>query len=174
MAKLVKYEEITDKLEYEIASFLNEITTKGEISSVSASRVKAMYKMIGEMESLGDSGEAISRILGRAWAHKAPFNEEMLRNLNLLMDKVDVAYQAMIENLKVPYRQLTDISNASNAEHTINVTRDMLREAQLVTLEQDSENNYVKGVYYMDTIAELEKMGDYMINVSEAIVKAEK
>ena len=174
MAKLVKYEEITDKLEYEIAAFLNEITTRGEISSVSASRVKAMYKMIGEMESLGDSGEAISRILGRAWAHKAPFNEEMLKNLNLLMDKVDVAYEAMIENLKVPYRQLTDISNASNAEHTINVTRDMLREAQLVTLEQDSENNYVKGVYYMDTIAELEKMGDYMINVSEAIVKAEK
>ena len=58
--QLVKYEEITDNIEYEIATYLNEVT-KDEISDASAAKIKGMYKIIGEMESLGDSGEAISR-----------------------------------------------------------------------------------------------------------------
>ena len=169
LAKLVKYEEITDKIEFEIASYLNEVS-KGELSSVSAARIKAMYKIIGEMESLGDSDEAISRIIGRAIAHKASLTEEMKHSLQRLCDKVDAAYEAMNANLKVPYRQLRDISNAQNAEYNINETRNQIREAHISNIEKDG-SNYLSGVYYMDTVAELEKMGDFMINVSEAIVK---
>ena len=169
LSKLVKYEEITDKIEFEIATFLNEVS-KGEISNISATRIKAMYKIIGEMESLGDSGEAISRIIGRAIAHKAHLTEEMARSLNRLCDKVEAAYTAMNENLKVPYRQLKDISNAQNAEYNINETRNQLREAHIASIENDG-SDYLSGVYYMDTVAELEKMGDFMINISEAIVK---
>ena len=169
LAKLVKYEEITDKIEFEIATYLNEVS-KGEISNISAARIKAMYKIIGEMESLGDSGESISRIIGRAVAHKATLTEDMQHSLNRLMDKVEAAYDAMIANLKVPYRQLRDISNAQNAEYNINETRNQIREAHISNIENDG-SDYLSGVYYMDTVAELEKMGDFMINVSEAIVK---
>ena len=169
IAKLVKYEEITDNIEYEIAAYLNEVS-KGEISNISASRIKAMYKIIGEMESLGDSGESISRILSRAKAHNTPLDEGMVHSLNQHMDKVENAYVAMIGNLRVPYRQLKDISNAQNAEYQINETRNVLREAHIASIE-NSEHNYLMGVYYMDIVSELEKMGDFMINVSEAIIK---
>ena len=169
LAKLVKYEEITDKVEFEIASYLNEVS-KGEISNISAARIKAMYKIIGEMESLGDSGESISRILGRAHAHKKDFDGDMIANLNTLMDRVDAAYAAMIANLKVPYRQLHDISNAQNAEYQINEQRNILREGYVSALEGDGYD-YLAGVYYIDTVSELEKMGDFIINISEAIVK---
>ena len=167
--KLVKYEEITDKIEYEIAAYLNEVS-KGEISNISASRIKGMYKIIGEMESLGDSGEAISRILKRAQAHGKKFDAEMVRKLNQMMDNVDRAYEAMKENLRVPYKQLRDISNAQNAEYRINECRNVLREEHIVNIE-NSEYNYQTGVYYMDILAQLEQMGDFIINISEAIVK---
>ena len=167
--KLVKYEEITDKIEFEIAAFLNEVS-KDEISSSSATRIKAMYKIIGEMESLGDSGESIGRILRRAQAHGKKFDAEMVRKLNLMMDSVERAYVAMNANLKVPYRQLKDITNAQNAEYRINDCRNTLREEHLVNLE-NAEYNYQTGVYYIDIISELEKMGDFMINISEAILK---
>ena len=62
--KLVKYEEISDRIEYEIATFLNAVATD-EISENTSIKKKAMYKIIGELESLGDSGEGISRILSR-------------------------------------------------------------------------------------------------------------
>jgi len=167
--KLVKYEEITDKIEFEIAAFLNEVS-KDEISSSSATRIKAMYKIIGEMESLGDSGESIGRILRRAQAHGKKFDAEMVRKLNLMMDTAERAYVAMNANLKVPYRQLKDITNAQNAEYRINDCRNTLREEHIVNLE-NAEYNYQTGVYYIDIISELEKMGDFMINISEAILK---
>ena len=169
LAKLVKYEEITDKIEYEIAFYLNEVS-KGEISSNSAKRIKAMYKIVGEMESLGDSGESISRILKRAQAHNRHFDKDMIERLNMMMDRVSDAYFAMKENLSFPYHQLKDINNAKNAETRINMLRDQLRDEHINNIESPSYN-YQTGVYYMDIVAELERMGDFIINVSEAIIE---
>ena len=164
--KLVKYEEITDRIEFEIASYLNEVS-KSEISEESGARIKAMYKIIGEMESLGDSGEAIARMLQRKNVHGKTFDEAMLRRLNKMMDLVDKAYLAMIENLKKRYADLDDISNATDSEIQINEYRNALREEHIVNLESNSYN-YQTGVFYMDIVSELEKMGDFIINISQA------
>ena len=88
--KLVKYEEITDRIEQEIASYLNEVS-RGELSERSSRRIKGMYRIIGEMESLGDSGESISRTLQRARAHSRKLDGEMISNINGMIDHVDAA-----------------------------------------------------------------------------------
>ncbi len=162
--KLIKYEEITDRIEFEIATYLNEVS-KGGVSEEAADKIKAMYKIIGEMESLGDSGEAIGRILKRKNAHGKIFDKAILDRLNKMMDLVQKGYDVMIENLKVS--NLTDISNAENAEYNINECRNHLREEHIVNIESNSYN-YLTGVYYMDVLAELEKIGDFMINISQA------
>ena len=164
--KLIKYEEITDRIEYEIATYLNEVS-KNEISQESTEQIKAMYKIIGEMESLGDSGESIGRILKRKEAHGKVFDKTILDRLNKMMDLVLKAYDAMIENLKA--EDLKDISNAENCEYNINECRNHLREEHIVNIESDSYN-YLTGVYYMDVLAELEKIGDFLINISQAVV----
>ena len=167
--KLVKYEEITDRIEYEVAAYLNEVAS-GEISAISAHRIKGIYKIIGEMESLGDAGEAISRILSRMRSHNKAFEPEMVTNLDRMLDCVENGYKAMLANLNVPAPNLKDISNADAAEAAINRCRDELREAHINNIE-NAEYNYQTGVYYIDIVYELEKMGDYMINVSQAIIK---
>lgn len=167
--KLVKYEEITDRMEYEVAAYLGEVAA-GEISATAANRIKGIYKIIGEMESLGDSGESISRILGRMRQHGKAFEPEMRENLGTMLDRVDAAFQAMLANLGVPAPALKDISNAESAEGAINQCRNLLREQHINNIE-NAEYNYHTGVYYIDIIYELEKMGDYMINVSQAIIK---
>ena len=164
--KLIKYEEITDRIEYEIATYLNEVS-KNEISYESTERIKAMYKIIGEMESLGDSGESIGRILKRKEAHGKVFDKTILDRLNKMCDLIIKAYDVMIENLK--NENLRDISNAQNCEYNINECRNHLREEHIVNIESDSYN-YLTGVYYMDVLAELEKIGDFLINISQAVV----
>ncbi|MBQ0044853.1 MAG: Na/Pi cotransporter family protein [Bacteroidales bacterium] len=165
--QLNKYEEITDKMEFEIASYLNEIS-RDEISNESAEKLKSMYKIIGEMESLGDSGDAIGRLLKRKWAHKKVFDEDMLKRLNRMIDIVDVAYQVMIENLR--NKHLTQIANAVDAECNINECRNNLREEHINNIEGDNYD-YTSGVYYIDLVSELEKIGDFIINVSESKLK---
>ena len=164
--KLIKYEEITDRIEYEIATYLNEVS-KNEISQEATEQIKAMYKIIGEMESLGDSGESIGRILKRKEAHGKVFDKTILDRLNKMMDLVLKAYDVMIENLRNDV--LSDISNATNCEYNINECRNHLREEHIVNIESDSYN-YLTGVYYMDVLAELEKIGDFLINISQAVV----
>ena len=164
--KLIKYEEITDRIEYEIATYLNEVS-KNEISQEATEQVKAMYKIIGEMESLGDSGESIGRILKRKEAHGKVFDKTILDRLNKMCELIFKAYDVMLENLKS--ENLKEISNAQNCEYNINECRNHLREEHIVNIESDSYN-YLTGVYYMDVLAELEKIGDFLINISQAVV----
>ena len=168
--QLVKYEEITDNIEYEIATYLGEVS-KGEISDRSAAKIKGMYKIIGEMESLGDSGEAISRMLTRARVHGQDFDQSHKEKLHRMLDLVDGAYQAMMTNLHTALSgPVTDITNASEAERHINEYRNTLREEHIANLEK-SKYNYPAGVFYMDIISELERIGDFIINISQALVK---
>ena len=168
--KLVKYEEISDRIEYEIATFLNEVSA-GEVSENTSAMIKSMYKIIGELESLGDSGESISRILSRKNNHKKTFDAETIKRLNGMVDLVDEAYDAMIHNLQATIDgTLGEINNAYNAEDRINVMRNNLREYEIENLEHDSQH-YVTSVYYMDIVNELEKMGDFIINISQDLYK---
>ncbi len=165
--KLIKYEEITDRIEFEIASYLNEVS-RNEISEEAADTIKSMYKIIKEMESLGDSGESIGRILKRKNVHGKVFDKALLDRLNKMMDLVQKGYDVMIANLRNP--NLKDISNALNAEYNINECRNHLREEHIVNIENNSYN-YLTGVYYIDVLNELEKIGDFLINISEAAIK---
>ena len=169
-SKLVKYEEISDRIEYEIANFLNAVS-EGEISESTSYKIKAMYKIIGELESLGDSGESISRILSRRNIHNKSFDPETIKKINAMIDLVDHAYSVMIDNLNLAENStLEEISNAYAAEERINVLRDNLREEEINSLE-NNRKNYQTSVYYMDIVSELEKMGDFMINISQALYK---
>ena len=169
--KLVKYEEIADRIEYEIATFLNAVSAE-EISEATANEIKAMYKIIGELESLGDSGEAISRILSRKNIHKKVFDAATMRNLNTMADAVADAYDVMIANLTAAHKgELTDIANAYNAEERLNSLRNNFRDAMIEDIE-DGTNNYQTSVYYMDIINQYERMGDFMINISQDLERA--
>ena len=171
--KLIKYEEISDRIEYEIAAFLNDVSAS-QVSENTSLEIKAMYKIIGELESLGDSGEAISRILSRRNIHRKSFDEETIKQLNNMADAVENAYNVMITNLLTAHNgTLTDITNAYSAEERINNLRNYLRDKEIEDLE-NSRKNYQTSVYYMDIINELERMGDFMINVSQDLERVYK
>ena len=169
--KLVKYEEISDRIEYEIAAFLNAVSAD-DISNTTSVRIKAMYKIIGELESLGDSGEAISRILSRKNIHNKSFDADTIQKLADLANTIGTAYDAMLTNLEAAHKgTLTDITNAYNAENRINHLRNNLRDAEIEALENGGKN-YQTSVYYMDIMNELERMGDYIINISQDLERA--
>lgn len=165
--KLVKYEEIADRIEYEIASFLNSLPQES-ISEDTRQKVKAMYKIIGELESLGDSGESISRILSRRNIHNKQFTEQHIEKIDTMLSLVDKAYKIMINNLETTENTSDNLRCAVDCEIEINDMRNTLREAEILKIEENS-SEYQSSVYYLDIISEIERMGDFMINISEAL-----
>ncbi len=165
--KLVKYEEIADRIEYEIASFLNALPQES-ISEDTRQRVKSMYKIIGELESLGDSGESISRIISRRNIHNKSFTAQHIEKIDTMLSLVDKAYKIMINNLETAENTSDNLRYAVDCEIEINDMRNTLREAEILKIEQNN-TEYQSSVYYLDLISEIERMGDFMINISEAL-----
>ena len=167
--KLEHYEQVTDRIELEIAKFLDQVK-EGVLSDESGRRIQAMYKIISELESIGDSGFNIARILQRRNIHNMKFDEQMIKKVNYMIDLLNQGFDAMIYNLKKGYTQINDIANAQDVETDINEYRNNLKEEHLLNLENKTYN-YLTGVYYMDLVNECEHVGDFMINISEAIME---
>ncbi len=167
--KLVKYEEIADRIEFEIAAFLKDIPQES-VSEHTRESINSMYKIVNELESLGDSGEAISRILTRRNMHDKQFSEYNIRNIDALLNLVDKAYGIMIDNLKSASVGMLGIKRAIDCEVEINELRSILREEEIKNIENDGAH-YLASVYYMDVISEIERMGDFIINISQALEK---
>ena len=171
--KLIHCEEITDKYEYELAAFLSKLSAE-KTSSEENQEIKALYRVIGELESLGDSCENISRLFVRLRTHTKGFNEESSSKLALLIGKVNQAFVAMITNLKAAQQgTLTSIDNAITIEQGINETRDVLRAEGILQIERQS-GNYQSMNYYLDMLEQLEAMGDFIINVSQSVLKVKE
>ena len=165
--QLVKYEEVSDRMEYEIAQFLDALP-EDSISDETRNEEKRMYKIIGELESLGDSGEAISRILSRRNSHNQTFSPEQIAKIERMLDAVDGAYEVMIQNLRNEEFDHMGLRLATDREIEINEMRNNIREEEILRLEK-SESQYHSSVYFLDTVSEIERMGDFIINISQAL-----
>ena len=165
--KLVKYEEIADRIEFEIATFLNALPQES-ISEDTRKQVKAMYKIIGELESLGDSGESISRIISRRNMHNKTFTASQIERILGMIELVDKAYSVMIDNMQSQEQGATELRRALDCEVEINNMRNNLREEEILRIENNA-SEYHSSVYYIDIISEIERMGDFIINISEAL-----
>ncbi len=167
--KLVKYEEIADRIDYEIAAFLNALPSES-ISEHTRIAIRSLYKIIGELESLGDSGEAISRILTRRNTHGREFDADHIAQILSLIELLSKAYDVMIANLRSYTITEQQLQQAVDVEIEINDLRNKLREREVLVVEQQGAA-YQSSVYYLDVISELERMGDYIINISQAILR---
>ena len=165
--KLVKYEEIADRIEFEIATFLNALPQES-ISEDTRKQVKAMYKIIGELESLGDSGESISRIISRRNMHNKAFTASQIERILGMIELVDKAYGVMIDNMQSHKLGVAELRHALDCEVEINNMRNNLREEEILRIENNA-SEYHSSVYYIDIISEIERMGDFIINISEAL-----
>ena len=129
-----------------------------------------MYKIIGELESLGDAGESISRILSRRNIHNKKFTDKQVEKVDTMLSLVSKAYEVMISNLQNNENGQAELRRAVDCEIEINDMRNTLREEEILRLEQN-DSEYHSSVYYLDIISEIERMGDFIINISEALQK---
>jgi phosphate:Na+ symporter len=169
--KLIKYEDITDRIEREIAAYLNKVG-EGELSAETARRVQSFYRIISELESIGDAAFNIGRIIQRKNDNHTTFDELLRKKLLTMVGTLDAAFDAMIANCKKGSPELRSINNAIIAEEAVNECRNNLRDEHLSNLE-NKVYSHLTGVYYIDIINEIEKAGDYIINVSESLIEAQ-
>ena len=165
--RITKYEKISDSIEVEIALYLTKILENGDIGGLSSKRVKAMYKMIDDLESVADSCYNLMRTISRKRQSNTYFNPEQRKNINQVFELVDQILDTMIENVELGYQHVT-LNRALELEEKINSLRDNLKIEHLKSIEANVYS-YSSGIVYNDLFSESEKLADYALNVSESV-----
>ncbi len=167
LRRIAKYEDITDKLEIEIANYLAKVS-QGELSESSSLRIRSKLSMINDFERIADISYQMSKSIERQKDQKILFTTEQKNNLTSIFNIVKNALQYMYENLNKEYGQVS-LKKANILEAEINNMRDKLRSQHLVSIEK-GEYNFESGMIYNDLFSSCEKIGDHIFNVNEAIV----
>jgi len=167
--RIEKYEDISDRMEVEIGSYLSKVS-EGKLSNRSKERVRSILRAVTEIESIADSACNIGRHLKRKMEAETEFEETILEHINSMYELTDKALDNMQQLLKNKKITESDLINSKYIETVINEKRNQLKRENVENLNLKLYS-YQNGVFYIDIISECERMGDYIINVIESLEK---
>lgn len=167
-SRLEKYEDISDRMEIEIAHYLNRCS-EGRLSNEGKMRIASMLRIVSEIESIADCCLGAGKILVRRNQSQAKFTDEIYANIDTMFGYVKEAMLNMLKLLRdIEHAREHEIIASYNKEREINNYRNQLRTANIENINS-KHYEYQAGIYYMDLISDLEKTGDYIINVVDAV-----
>ena len=164
--KLQQLEDESDRVEVEIADYLTKVS-ESKLSTENSQRVRAMFKIVSEIESVADSVLNVAKAIYRRNEQNISFPEELSNKLQHMFSLVDESIVIMCSNLNMEYTHV-NAKKAYEIEQAINDYRTILKQEHLLAVEE-KRYDYSLGIIYSDMFSECEKIGDYTINVTQAI-----
>lgn len=168
-SRVEKYESISDRMEIEIANYLTCVA-EGRLSSEGKEEIRIMLRAVSEIESIADSCNNMARSIKRRNEFKSTFTDEQNHNVDQMLALTEKALHRMIEILKKSELVRDDVNPSYNIENEINNYRNQLKIHNVEDIN-NKKYQYQDGVYYMDIIGEAEKLGDYVLNVVQAVIE---
>ena len=164
--KVRKYEDITDRIEEEVAIYLTKIG-QGSLTEDTSQKIRALHKMISNMERIGDIYYGMSIILENKKESKVWFTQGQRDNLNKYFDLLTNTFKELKDNLEAEFGQVK-LDKAIELEHDNNKMQEDLHQAHILDLE-NGEYDFKSAMHYRDLFMACEKVGDHLINVSESM-----
>lgn len=171
MERTKKYEEITDRMEVEIANYLTKVS-ENELSLSASQEISAMLRIVDNLESIGDSCYQLSIAIESKRRQNIWFSQDMRDKVQTMFSLVREAILEMNDNLSENYHSVNG-QRATEIENKINNYRDQLRNEHTEAVK-NNEYSYQTGICYSNLYAQCEKLADFAINVTEAIVKTQR
>lgn len=164
--RLQQLEDESDQVEVEIADYLTKVS-ESRLTSENSQRVRAMFKIVSEIESVADSILNVAKAILRRNEQGVSFPEELSQKIKHMFTLIDESIGIMCNNLNTEYMDV-NAKKAYELEKAINDYRTVLKQEHLLAIEE-KRYDYSTGILYNDMFSECEKIGDYTINVTQAI-----
>lgn len=164
--QLIKMEDESDNVEIEIANYLTKVS-ESKLSTENSQRIRAMFKIVSEIESIADSTLNVAKAINRRNDQNVVFSSELTHKLKHMFALVEETLNVMCMNLATEYKSV-NAKKAYELEQAINDYRTILKQEHLLAIEE-KRYDYPTGILYTDIFSECEKIGDYAINVTQAI-----
>jgi phosphate:Na+ symporter len=168
LERVSKYEEITDRVEVEITTFLIKVSQK-QLSQHSAEELRRLRIICSEVEKIGDVCFKMSTILSKKKEEGVYFTPAQRSDLFEMFKLTNDAFELMLQSLKKSeLGSRNDLPQAIENERRINEFRDNIREAVIEDIESGVAQ--VKSAFYFNKIiTSCEKIGDTIFNIYETV-----
>ena len=168
-SRIEKYEKITDRLELEIVRYLNSVD-KSSLSEHIAARVMSLFKVVDELESIGDSCYNIARAVVRSRDAGVVFIKMQKNNIDRMLELTQESMAQMVQLMQKRELTQADMYRIYNQEDTVNNLRNLFRDQNIGNI-QAGYYSYQSGVLYMEIVSGCEKLCDFIVNVLEALAE---
>ncbi len=166
LKKIEKREGITDNIELEIAEYLTKISSYN-LSEEATRRIRQMHSMINDLERVADIYYQMSKTYERMQSEGKELPESAMEKIHTMLDLVHDAVQNVRENLAKEGDEII-LEKSIDLEDAIDDYRDELQDFHYAQLENNVYSNEL-GFMFLDYLNRLEKIGDHLFNVNEAI-----
>jgi len=167
LEKIAKREQITDNIQLEIAEYLTRVS-ENNLSLDESQRIRSQLSMINDLERIADIYYQMSKSFERMQELELSFSAEVNEELKSLIQAVYNSIKFTRENLAQDYEKI-DLSKAYELESQIDRVRDELKKAHFERVEKGLYQDPKAGFIFLDYLNRLEKIGDHLLNVNEAI-----
>jgi phosphate:Na+ symporter len=158
LKKIKKREQITDNIELEVAEYLTKISSSN-LTEKSTRKIRLMHSMINDLERIGDIYFQMSKTFELMENEEIKLPQDAVDEIGNMLDLVREDIKIMRTNME-SFGDEIDLNPAIEIEQEINRKRDMMK---------DGVYNSKAGVTYLDYLTRLEKIGDHIFNVNEAL-----
>ncbi len=163
--KIERQEDSSDKLEMEIARFLEQVSSR-HLSDSTKMKVRQMLREISELESVGDSCYNLARTLKRRDESGRNFTPALYTRLRALME-LDADALSQMNVVMAGQNGDHAIRDTYRIENEINQLRRSLNDENMRGVDE-GDYDYTVYTLFADMVNECEKLGDYVVNVVEA------
>lgn len=162
---LFRREDFTDQMKEQISQALARSAFHSHRESTTATAV-ALLRIVDELESIADSSYNIALTADRRDRKKITIAEEAINDLSPYAEQV-LEFAGFVDQLLLDTCSEEDLSRARKLERQINAMRNQLKKASRQRIQEGAG---LKGeLLVLDVISHLEHMGDYSLNIAEAI-----
>lgn len=163
--EIFEREKTINFLNHQITGALVQLYGKN-MSSHETEQVGMMFRVVSDIERIGDHAENIAEYIGIYAEHNVRMSESAVQELRTMTQKsIEVIHMGIEIYEHEQFDRLDEISNAEEAVDDLETT---LNENHIQRLKQD-ECNPRGGVVFTDMVIDLERCSDHAINIAFAI-----
>jgi len=167
LEKITRREEAVDSLREAITNYLVQLMQQ-ELSHDESKKIPSLIHAINDVERIGDHAENLRDLAEQKIENRLSFTPLAIEEIRKMYGEIDKMIDCSVKAL-----QQNDVNEAKfiiEQECQINSMRDRLRDNHTKRLEE-RKCNVLSGVVFLDIVSNLEKIGDHLNNVAQAVMQ---